>query len=130
MTRIYVPASVADLHALSRGRLLPRGAFGVTPALVSLLGDDREELEFAALELASDASRAGDRRIVVAADVADDAVSFDAEGGGMDVHVAVTIDEVAAIHIGLDAGVDLAWYATQELDEVLSRLEAARPTND
>lgn len=133
--RVYVPATVADLAALvAEGRLAgPRPAHAVTDALRAAWPEgDEEELEHAALMAAADASAAlrgpgdPDRRVVVAADVA--AVE---ERGGDDptaVTVAhdVVVKNVASAHVdtadGADTDDELAWFATQEIGDLVSEL--------
>ena len=111
--RVYLPATLAllaDWHAM-----------GQVPADVDRLvaPDEDEDSEYAALMGAADASwqllgRAG-RRVVVVADVADPGANG-----------AVRWREVVAVHAddaerGPDADPDddLAWYATQEVPDLL-----------
>ncbi|MBW1603249.1 hypothetical protein JJV70_14295 [Streptomyces sp. JJ66] len=84
--RLYVPLTLPRLAVAHRqGELdpLPLAAFAVTPALRAWCGsDDPEELEYAALgraalaslRLLADDAQAPRRRVVVAVDVADEAV--------------------------------------------------------
>jgi hypothetical protein len=67
-----------------------------------------EEDEFAALTQASEAGA-----VVVAVDV-DEVDPGDTQ--------SVTLEQVAALHVDLDGSGDLAWFATQELDEVIKLL--------
>ncbi len=76
------------------------------PAYAS--ASDDEEDEFAALAAASEAGS-----VVVVAEV-DDPDDGDDQ--------AITLDEVAAVHVDVDGSGDLAWYATQEIDVVLDLL--------
>lgn len=124
--RIYVPSTQPAVQAiLAAGGLheTPIHAYAVTPQLRAQLGDDEEELEYAALSLAADASvyllaadpQAPRRRVVLAADVTEGAVSpvaadFDAAEDGDDgadiaavtVHEPVPMRRVAAGHIDDD----------------------------
>ncbi|MFJ5234225.1 DUF6912 family protein [Kitasatospora sp. NPDC088391] len=83
--RVYVPTTLKDLSAAHPGGVLEQGtAYAVTPALREwYVSDDLEELEYAALNRAALSSLrmlAADpgapcRRVVVAVEVADSAVS-------------------------------------------------------
>ena len=108
MTRIYVPATLAELAAWY--------AAGEVPATADRLvapGVD-EESEYAALVGAADASEAmldgPGRRVVVVAE------PMRAEG-------AVPMRDVVAVHVDSDdehdPDDDLAWYATQEIPDLL-----------
>ncbi|WP_037575845.1 DUF6912 family protein [Phaeacidiphilus oryzae] len=86
--RVYVPTTLRELAQLSLGPA-PLPAYAVTPALREwYVSDDLEELEYAALVRAAQASLrllAGDpkaprRRVVVAADVPDGLVKADRNG--------------------------------------------------
>jgi hypothetical protein len=98
--RLYLSASADALRSLRDG------ASVTLPALVA--ASDDEEDEFAALAAAAEGSAA-----VVVADV-------DRPDDGDD--QAVTLDQVDAIHVDVDGSGDLAWFATQEIDEVLRLL--------
>ncbi len=111
--RIYLPITLPGLAAaLDSGRLSTDGqpAHAVTPALrESYTSADLEELEYAAMSAAARSSldllaadpRAPRRRVVIAADVPDQAVR--AHPGGVPSRVEVRLDlplrEVAAVHI-------------------------------
>jgi hypothetical protein len=120
--RVYLPATTTVLRTLlDEGRLLgPHTAFAVTPALrefyaVSEAEADNEELEYAALLTAARASLrlldldpfAARRRVVLAADVPDDAVQIqddpvrdpDAERGTVRVSAEVGMRDIASAHI-------------------------------
>ncbi|MFJ6743349.1 DUF6912 family protein [Streptomyces sp. NPDC091279] len=119
--RVYVPLTLPGLaEAYKTGELGvgPFLAYAVTPALREwYLSDDIEELEYAALNRAASASLrllaadagAPRRRVVVAVDVADGAVSADS-GPGVEPAVlgevrvsgAVALAKAAAVHV--DAG--------------------------
>ncbi len=105
--RIYLPATPAEL-ADPTG-LSPRVVHAVTPALRAALPDEDEEgLEFAAQLLAADDSLdlldpARPRRVVVAADVPDDAVAplgdDDAVASAVRLVTPVTWEDVACAHV-------------------------------
>ena len=133
--RVYVPATSSELARLVADRALagPLPAHAVTDALVREWPEaDDEQREYAALMAAAAASRArraeGDRprRHVVAADV-EDAPAATGTGGAEAptlVEVAgLTWAQVAAVHVDLaddvDEDEDLAWFATQEIDELV-----------
>jgi hypothetical protein len=111
--RVYVPTTLSGLARLRDDGSLPASAERY------VADGDSEEQEYAAL-LAAAAESAGllagpGRRVVVVADVADpDGV--------------LPLRDVVAVHAdpedrpaGADPDDDLAWYATQEIDAVLSR---------
>ncbi|MBD0423250.1 hypothetical protein AB0L35_37315 [Streptomyces sp. NPDC052309] len=126
--RVYVPLTLSGLAEAHRTGELGSGpllAYAVTPALREwYLSDDIEELEYAALSraalaslrlLAADAGAAR-RRVVVAADVPDGAVSAD-PGRGLDpaalgevrVTGPVPLAKAAAVHVdAADAEADVA----------------------
>ena len=116
--RVYLPATTNVLRTLVEdGRLPgPHTGFAVTPALrafyaVSEAEADTEELEYAALLAAARASlrlldldpTAVRRRVVVAADVPDSAVTTledpDTERGAVRVTADITTGDVASAHI-------------------------------
>nr|WP_218859780.1 hypothetical protein [Petropleomorpha daqingensis] len=127
-----MPATTTVLRTLvDEGRLPgPRTAFAVTPALrefyaVSDAEADTEELEYAALLTAARASLrlldidplAARRRVVLAADVADDAVEIkddpaqdpDNDRGTVRVTTDIGLREIASAHIdGSDAEDDVS----------------------
>lgn len=126
--RVYVPLTLPGLAAAHRNGELgsgPLAAYAVTPALREwYVSDDIEELEYAALNRAAQASLrqlAGDpeaarRRVVVAVDVPDGAVAADPDRG-LDpsslgeVRVAgpVPMAKAAAVHVdAADAEDDVA----------------------
>ncbi|MCZ7414566.1 MULTISPECIES: DUF6912 family protein [unclassified Streptomyces] len=130
--RLYVPLTLPRLALAHRqGELgpAPLTAFAVTPALRAwYVSDDLEELEYAALGRAAlsslrllaaepDAPR---RRVVLAADVADRAVTWDDEDAGegsgeaagalgrVRATGAIALSKVAALHVDAeDAAVDV-----------------------
>ncbi|MGW0998118.1 DUF6912 family protein [Streptomyces sp. NPDC002520] len=119
--RVYVPLTLpglAEAHKTGELGSGPFVAYGVTPALREwYLSDDIEELEYAALGRAAQASLrllAADsdavrRRVVVAVDVADGATRVD-PGRGLDptvlgeitVTVTVPLAKAAAVHVDAD----------------------------
>jgi hypothetical protein len=109
VARVYVAASLASLAEYAAARLVPAAAAErvVAPA-------DDEETEYAALMTAADLSAraqpAGARRVVLVAETADP----DADLAWTDV-VAVHADDAP----GAGPEDDLAWYATQEIDDLL-----------
>ncbi|MFI2374004.1 DUF6912 family protein [Streptomyces sp. NPDC018964] len=126
--RVYVPLTLPGLAEAYRTGALGGGpllAYAVTPALREwYLSDDLEELEYAALGraalaslrlLAADAG-APRRRVVVAVDVPDGAVSTDPDRsldpaalGEVRVAGGVRLSEAAAVHVdAADAEADVA----------------------
>ena len=112
MTHVYVPTTLAGLAGLVGDGELPASAERY------VADGDAEEAEYAALMAAAQDSAAllagPGRRVVVVADVAD-------------VDGAVPLRQVVAVHAdpveraaGADPDEDLAWYATQEIDGLLS----------
>ncbi len=116
--RVYLPATTSVLRTLvDEGRLSgPLTAFAVTPGLrefyaLSDAGADEEELEYAALLAAARASlrlvdvdpSAARRRVVLAADVPDPAVTEvedpDADPGAVRIKGDVALAEVASAHV-------------------------------
>jgi hypothetical protein len=110
---VYLPATSGTLRGLSEGGALgppPLTAFAVTPALREwYVDDDLEALEYAAmLEAARGSLRlldadpgAARRRVVIAADVPDAAVTVrdDLDRGVVHVREAVPLAGVASIHM-------------------------------
>ena len=126
--RVYLPATTSVLRTLLDEGLLtgPHTAFAVTEVLrqhyaVSDAEADTEELEYSALLAAARASLrlldvdplAVRRRAVVAADVADDAVTAldepHIEAGAVRVAADVALGDVASVHVdGADAEQDVS----------------------
>jgi hypothetical protein len=164
--RVYLPATSSIARQLvDSGELAaPLTGFAVTPGLRSHYDETdsdegTEELEHAALTFAARASLrlidadlgAWRRRMVLAADVADAQVTVrdDLDDGVIQVGSALTLDQVASVHVddveaihtvaaaaaaimpadlGDDSaqdavddaeGNELSWYATQELSALL-----------
>lgn len=117
--RVYLPATTTVLHRLlNEGRLeQPLTVFAVTPELREHypLSDTDEELEYAALLAAARASLrlmdvdpgAVRRRIVLAVDVPDEAVTplvdDAADAGAARVRAEVALSDVASAHIDVAA---------------------------
>ena len=94
--RVYLAADAAALLALRDGRPVT-----LTPHAAA---SDDELDEFAAM---SEAAEAGP--VVIAADIENE---FE----------PLTLERVASFHVDLDGSGDLAWFATQELAQVLDAL--------
>jgi hypothetical protein len=136
LTRVYLPATAADLDALADGRPVgpaPLAAHAVTPALGRPgLTTDEEELEHlawvaAAAEAADGA--AGGRRVVVSADVEAGAVSHPTSpdvASRVEVTEPVHRRQVVSLHVDEEPGAtdpaDLLWYDVTELDDVRALL--------
>jgi hypothetical protein len=115
--RVYLPGTTRTLHALiDSGKLPPPlTAFAVTPELREwYVDDDSEELEYAAmleaargsLRLLDEDRAAPRRRVVIAADLPDDAVTArpDLDRAAVRIAVPVPMRLVAAAHVdGPDA---------------------------
>jgi uncharacterized protein DUF6912 len=107
--RVYIPATLADLAAYVRSGEVPADVARLTAP------GETEDAEYATLMEAADASRdllAGPgKRVVVVAEV-----------GRAD--AAVPMDRVVAVHVDVeddaDEDDDLAWYATQEIPDLIS----------
>jgi len=138
--RVYVPLTLpglAEAHKTGELGSGPLVAYGVTPALREwCVSDDIEELEYAALSraalaslrLLADDSGAGRRRVVVAVDVADGAVTADpgldpAALGEVTVTGAVPLAKAAAVHV--DAG-----DAEEDVAAAAAALDAADGGDD
>ncbi len=142
--RVYLPATTSVLATLvDDGRLTgPLTAFAVTPGLrefyaLSDAGADEEELEYAALLAAARASlrlidvdpTAARRRVVVAADVPDEAVRAiddpDTDRGAARVETDIRMRDVASAHIdGADAEEDVRAAVNVVLEADLGSEEA------
>jgi len=111
--RVYLPATTSLLRALvetSSFGTAPLTAFAVTPALREwYVDDDIEELEYAAsleaarasLRLLSADPSAAPRRVVIAADLPDDAVTIrdDLDRGVVRLAAPVSLRQVASVHV-------------------------------
>jgi hypothetical protein len=123
--RVYIPTTLAALaEAYKAGELgpAPLDAFAVTPSLREwYVSDDIEELEYAALTRAAQASlrllavhpQAPRRRVVIAVDAADGAVHYDpdrgldpAAVGEVRLTAALALAEAAAVHMDADDAED------------------------
>lgn len=122
MTRVYVAATLADLETLSDdGRLLARSGYAATARLAAEFPDaDDDELAYAAMAAAR--QDAPPPRIVLAADV--DAVEDPGDAGVMTLSEPVRLVDVASFHVESadDPDSDLAWYATQELGDLIAMI--------
>ena len=106
--RVYLPLTLPRLAEAHRS--------GVLPAAIERYAapDDDEQAEYDALMTAAEASAAlldaPGRRVVLVAEV------DDADG-------LITMDDVVACHVDLeddaDPDDDLAWFATQEIPDLL-----------
>jgi hypothetical protein len=110
---VYLPATIETLRTLHEDGQLGGGsltAFAVTPGLREWsLDDDVEALEYAALTEAARSSlrlldaqpAAPRRRVVIAADVTDDAVTVrdDRDRGVVEVRAPVPLARVASVHV-------------------------------
>ncbi|MFG3286157.1 DUF6912 family protein [Streptomyces sp. NPDC048111] len=122
--RVYVPLTISGLAAAHGAGELgpgPLTAYGVTPGLREwYVSDDIEELEYAALSRAAAASLrllAGEpgtarRRVVVAVDVPDTAVTADPDGalhassvGEVRIASPVALAKAAAVHVDAEDAV-------------------------
>ncbi len=139
--RVYVPATTTVLQRLlDAGRLEgPQTVFTVTPQLREYyqLGEDVEELEYAALLAAARGSlrlidvdpTAARRRVVLAADVPDqDVVAVDDdedERGAVRIASDVRLRDVASAHIdGAEAEADVSAAVSVVLEADLGSEEA------
>ena len=98
LMRVYLPAGLDALVQLRDGQSIS------LPAVIPASDDELDE--FDALTAAAEQ---GD--VVIAADV-DDA------------EAPVNLDRVASFHVDADGSGDMAWYAPQELDEVIELLRS------
>ncbi|WP_285661423.1 DUF6912 family protein [Actinorhabdospora filicis] len=128
MTRIYLPATTADLAALhATGELAAREGYAVTDALRAAMSEDGraadEELcEFAVFTAAAYASVArikagGDavaRRVVVSVDLPEVALRKTGEDGVYATLSAVPLGAVAAIHVDEESASALVAKALEE----------------
>jgi hypothetical protein len=126
--RVYIPTTLpalAEAHKAGEIGPAPLDAYAVTPALREwYVSDDIEELEYAALTRAAQASLrllaghpdAARRRVVVAADVPDATVAYDPDRGldasalgEIRLTAPVRLDRAAAVHAdGDEAREDVA----------------------
>jgi hypothetical protein len=135
-TRVYLPTTSSGLAGLvaDRGWPGPLRGHAVTDALRAEWPDgDDEQWEYAALMAAADDCQAlrgeGDlpRRYVVAADVADVRPVPGDDPTAVEVAAGVTWRAVAAAHVDTeddlvgsgDGDDDLAWFATQEIPDLV-----------
>jgi hypothetical protein len=143
--RIYLPLTASDRASLelasSRVELaVGRAAWAVTePAQHDFPGADLEDLEYEALQdavhVAYSSGGAGQRALVIAADVADDVLEEAADGGAFGVLLrAPASARIASFHVTeLDAAAAeaddtdpaLLWFDAAEAAAALSYLDGA-----
>lgn len=132
--RVYLPATFSMLQELAdNSQFMARSGYGfaLTPALKEFYteGEDEDIAEFAF----DDAARAslrllaiGDeqafpyRRVVISVDVPDSHVTFDPDNGESVVIVnpaVITLDQVAALHIDVEASEEATKAAINVIDE-------------
>jgi hypothetical protein len=125
--RVYVPATTNGLRSLLEGGTLgeaPVTAFAVTPALREwYVDDDTEALEYAAMSEAARAClrlldadpAAARRRVVIAAEMADSAVTVrdDLDRGVVGLTAPVAMADIASVHVD-DADAESAVAAAAE----------------
>ncbi|MET9297033.1 hypothetical protein [Streptomyces sp. NPDC003077] len=147
--RVYVPLTLPALAAAHRAGELgpgPLDAYAVTPGLRQwYASDDVEELEYAALNRAAQASLrllaadpgAARRRVVVAVDVPDRAAVADPDRGQdpsalgeVRLDHAVPMAKAAAVHVDSDDAEDDIAAAAAALDAADKGDEDARYTVD
>lgn len=140
--RIYVPVTSADLQELRDRRELRAGVgFTVTDAVrTSDPNGEDESWEHAAMQDAAAATvAAGAPVVVIAADVPAEAVTAGQAGSRVEITSAIPLPRIASVHVGddvlsgtplsaspADAGseIELSWYDTTELDQVVRLLRA------
>ncbi len=139
MMRVYIPATAADVHELSDWSRLPgpRDAYALTGGVRRGLADlDDEEAEWALTAAAAEASVQllhdqgipRGRRVVVVAHVDDQAIDQDEGVPGLVrltdglalAQVACLLADAAEMDTATQPEDDLAWYATQELAQLLA----------
>lgn len=143
--RLYLPLSAADAKELAtQGRLLAgRPVFLVDDRLRAAdPSGDEESWEYSALQEAARAAAQRGPVLVAAADVASTAVTMPGEHeeqegpqGSWILTTPVTMPRIAAFHVGEDVlsgaeplpgePVELSWYDTTELAEVVSLVSTA-----
>ncbi|MEZ2121493.1 MULTISPECIES: hypothetical protein [unclassified Corynebacterium] len=131
--RVYIPATFDMLAELAQERVLSaRGGWGfaVTPALLEFYtsGDEEEIAHLAFLDAAraslrllatGEQERFPHRRVVVSADIDDDAVSFSAESGESVVRLdppRVNLDDVVCFHVDIAGSEGATAAAVQVVD--------------
>ncbi|MCW2538864.1 MAG: hypothetical protein JWN95_589 [Frankiales bacterium] len=142
--RVYIPASTTLLQRLVTDGVIgpsPLTAFAVTPGLREWYAEgDLEELEYAAsseaarasLRLIANDASAKPRRVVIAADVADDVIEVrdDLDRGVVRVATQIAVTDCASVHIDdADAEPTVA-AAAAVVDEADIGDEAAEATVD
>lgn len=146
--RVYVPLTLpglAEVHKAGELGPAPLAAYAVTPALREwYVSDDLEELEYAALGRAAQGSLrllaadpgAPRRRVVVAVDVADGAVTAVDQGpdragfGEVRLGAPVLLRKAAAVHVDSDDAEEDVAAAAAALDAADGGDDDARFTVD
>lgn len=141
--RVYVPLTLPGLAEAHETGVLaadPFAAYAVTPTLREWCGtDDLEELEYTALGEAANASLrllaadpgAAPRRVVVAVDVADGAVTPDPDGlGEVTVAAPARLAKAAAVHADADDAVADVTAAARAVEAADAGDDAARTAVD
>ncbi|MBY8888021.1 hypothetical protein K7472_24735 [Streptomyces sp. PTM05] len=147
--RVYIPTTLpalAEAHRAGELGPAPLDAYAVTPALREwYVSDDIEELEYAALTRAAQASLrllagqpdAARRRVVVAVDVPDQDAAFDPDRGldpaalgAVRLDSAVPLAKAAAVHVDADDARDDVTAAAAALGAADAGDDDARFTVD
>ena len=138
--RVYVAATASHLRELVDTGVVAEElvGFAATQALAAeFAGVSTDEIEYALSVAAAEASAAllgagpaapTGRRVVVVADLPESAVQVDPDmPGGVRVDAGLTLGQVDAVLADpddiaspADLGNDLAWYATQEMSDLLA----------
>jgi predicted aminopeptidase len=131
--RVYVPSTIPALAAILRtGQVRAGMAYAVTPALrEAYASGDTEELEYVALiaaargslRLLADDPEAPSRRVVLAADVHDDRVTWTGQQAGAD-PAAVTVTVPIPVAKLVSAHIDDP-QAAQDIRQAVAALPAA-----
>lgn len=146
--RVYIPLSLAELHQLfAGGTVTAAAAFGATEELCRSHDVDPSDTEFgeflamteaATSHLAnSDESRVGTRCLIIGAVDVDAAPCVGGRPGEVLISAPVGLNMLASFHVAeadssaatvsdgssFDAA-DLAWWAVQELPELIHHLES------
>lgn len=138
-TRIYLPLTPAQVIHLHRHRRLsaPLKGVAVTEAVRRAEpGGDEESWEYAAMQQAAAAAAAQGAVIVAAADVAPALLKEEGADGAVLLSAGVELRRVASFHLGDDVvsgaspavgtePVELSWYDTTELEQLVSLVEGA-----
>ncbi len=132
--RVYLPLVMSDLAAVQTSGAVPLSARRTAHAVTAgdradHPGEDEEDLEFEAtcqaLDSAADRRRTtGERRVVVAADVAS---VVEQDAWTVVVEAPVALSDVVSFHVEESTGTalgegydDLLWYDVTELDQLVA----------